>query len=88
MNIYKVFVENNIAISATIEDGLQHCDMGLNPVDKTLQWLAIACEDEQMAIEVTEAVIESIRKQEAGRKEWEIDSKFFPDLPHMKKMSS
>jgi hypothetical protein len=62
MNVYKVAVENNVVVSAAIADYLEHGDIGINPAKKTIQWLAIECEDEKIAIEVAKSVVESVWK--------------------------
>ena len=48
--------ENNTAISAIPTNDLQHCDIGMNADNKTVQWLSLECEDEKIAIEIVNMV--------------------------------
>lgn len=65
MNMYKIVVKDN-AVALTTIANLEAGDIGINTGDKTIQWLALECEDDQTAIKIAGAVINSVWKRGLG----------------------
>ncbi len=60
MKVYKVLFENNKANSAIPAKNLQHGDIEFKIVHKTLNWLAIECNNKKTAIEIADRVVKTI----------------------------
>ena len=65
MNVYKVLIENKVATLALATKDLHHGDVGLKADQVNIQWLALECNGENEAIEVTNMVLKTIWYKEA-----------------------
>ncbi|MBS1778613.1 MAG: hypothetical protein JST70_04770 [Bacteroidetes bacterium] len=62
MDVYRVTFDNNRAVSATKTDVAKHGDIALYPNDM-VNWYAVECESEQMAIIVAQSVVNEMWRQ-------------------------
>ena len=66
MNVFKVRVENNTAVSAIPSKNLQHNDLGFTSDHESVQWIAIECDDKKTAIEIADMVVKNIWGRDAA----------------------
>ena len=57
MDVFQVMCTDNKAVAARPAYDLLHGEMEINKDNNTVNWIAVECDNEQMAIEVADKVI-------------------------------